>query len=69
MRRRGILYRLRHWLFTAAVSWRRTREPDNVEQNDWRQQTHGSGLRFTERIRDHWRGRWLRIKSNKGEPN
>ena len=69
MRRRGFIHRLRHWLFQAAVTLRPARRPVDAEPVDWWMQTNRSGLRFTQRVRDYWRRRWLRITPDQDGPS
>ena len=60
--------RQRWWsrLFTAAVRWVGV-SPDRDElrravAEDWRTDTRAMGLRFTERLRNVYRRRWLRLR-------
>lgn len=34
---------------------------EDVARHQWRDSTQRMGLRFTERVRDAWRGRWLKL--------
>ena len=47
---------------------RRPLSPRELCRRDWRTDTAGMGLRFTERLRDRWRRRWLRIRVARDEP-
>jgi len=59
------------WLRSAFVTvssvmcgWRRPRvKEEDVAAHQWRDSTQRMGIRFTERIRNVWRKRWLRPHS------
>ncbi len=48
---------------TIAVRGRGPADPTRaeIERHLWCENTQRLGVRFTEAIRDAWRGRWLRI--------
>ena len=49
----------------------RNRRPPSVQElgrHDWRTDTTGLGVRFSERLRDRWRRRWLRVRAAEDEP-
>jgi hypothetical protein len=49
---------------SVVCGWRRPRvKEDDLAAHQWRDSTQRMGIRFTERIRDVWRKRWLRSHS------
>ena len=49
---------------SAVRGWRRPRvNQDDLAAHQWRDSTQRMGIRFSERIRDVWRHRWLRVRS------
>lgn len=70
--RRGLRAALARWLWSLGT-WRAARRRLGVRSQDvqrqlYRTQTRGMGLRFTERLRDRLRPRWLRLRRQDVEP-
>jgi hypothetical protein len=57
--------RLILWVLNVRIAarWRRAAEGD-VRRFVWSDNTKRMGVRFSERVRDAWRGRWIRLHTN-----
>ncbi len=47
--------------------WRRRVDADEVRRHLWSSNTKRMGIRFTERVRDAWRSRWIRLHADNEE--
>jgi len=57
------LIRIGLWRFLGRASAKPTVQ--DYSRHLWKDSTSRLGLRMTERLRDHWRSRWLRLKNQK----
>ncbi len=62
----------RVWLLCLNLAIRLRRRTDDAaaghtQVRDWTYSTSRLGLRFTERLRDLWRPRWLKLHQRKEE--
>ena len=46
---------------------KRKPEPERLTRMEFRTSGQKMGLRFTERLRDRWRKRWLKLKRSENE--
>ena len=49
-------------LLNLLTAGRAKPDPQRMQRLDFRTSTQRMGLRFTERLRDRWRRKWLKLK-------